>query len=104
MPIEPYPKMNARIVDILRINSDNPVTLYAAQRIEKLEAEAERLRSSLEAVLDEATSDLNRDIIITECQSVLKPAPDILPCGHPRSAVRGDGTTHWCTMCEEKAG
>ena len=33
--------------------------------------EVERLRASLEAVLEEATSDLDRDIIITECQSAL---------------------------------
>ena len=24
-------------------------------------------------------------------------------CGHPRSAIRGDGLTHWCAMCEEEA-
>ena len=30
-----------------------------------------------------------------------EPAPDALPCGHPRSAVRGD-VTHWCAMCEKK--
>lgn len=32
----------------------------------------------------------------------LEPAPDALPCGHPRSAARGD-VTQWCTMCEEEA-
>jgi len=36
--------------------------------------EIERLRAGLEAVLDEATSDLNRDIIITECRSTLAKA------------------------------
>ncbi len=71
MTIETYPKMNARIVNILRINNDNPVMSYAAQRIEELEAEVGRLRTSLEEILDEATSDLDRDIIITECQSAL---------------------------------
>ena len=24
-------------------------------------------------------------------------------CGHPRSAIRGDGLTHWCAECEEGA-
>ena len=40
--------------------------------IPALVAEVERLRGSLEAILDEATSDLNPDIIITECQSALR--------------------------------
>ena len=34
----------------------------------------------------------------------LEPAPDALPCGHPRSAARSDGEhRHWCVMCEEEA-
>ena len=28
---------------------------------------------------------------------------DVLPCGHPRSAIAGDGMTHWCAMCEAEA-
>jgi hypothetical protein len=24
----------------------------------------------------------------------------LMACGHPRSAVRGEGATHWCGMCE----
>ena len=24
-------------------------------------------------------------------------------CGHPRGAIRGDGVTHWCSMCEDEA-
>lgn len=71
MTIKTYPEMNARIVDILRIDFGSPMLLYAAQRIEELEAKVERLRTSLREVLDEATSDHNRDIIITECQSAL---------------------------------
>ena len=70
MTIETYPEMDAKIVDIL-CSYGNPVMLYAAQRIEELEAGVKRLRGSLEAVLDEATSDLDRDIIITECQTAL---------------------------------
>lgn len=31
-----------------------------------------------------------------------EPAPDAMPCGHPRSAVQGD-VTQWCTMCEKEA-
>jgi hypothetical protein len=23
----------------------------------------------------------------------------LMPCGHPRSAIAGDGITHWCSMC-----
>lgn len=40
-------------------------------RAEEAETEVERLRAALGAVLEEAESDLNRDIIITECQSAL---------------------------------
>jgi hypothetical protein len=25
----------------------------------------------------------------------------VQPCGHPMSAVRGEGMTHWCSMCED---
>lgn len=25
------------------------------------------------------------------------------PCGHPRSAIATDSSTHWCTMCEAEA-
>ncbi len=27
----------------------------------------------------------------------------IMPCGHPRSAVRGNGNTHWCYLCQKGA-
>jgi len=47
MTIETYPEMNAEIVDLLRRDKDNPVMLYAARRIEELEAETERLRKTL---------------------------------------------------------
>jgi len=43
MTIKTYPKMNDNIVEILRY-TDNPPMLYAAQRIEELEAEVERLQ------------------------------------------------------------
>lgn len=39
--------------------------------IPALVAEVERLRASLEEILDEVTSDFDQDIIITECQSAL---------------------------------
>jgi len=42
-----YPEMNAKIVGILRIGGDeNPVTLYAAARIEELEREVAALHSA----------------------------------------------------------
>ena len=44
-----YPDMNKQIVWLLRMTADeNPVTAYAAARIEELEAEWEGLRESLE--------------------------------------------------------
>ena len=46
---------------------------HASINVPALLAEIEQLRAGLEAVLDEATSDFNRDIIITECQSALEP-------------------------------
>ena len=71
MTIKTYFTMNARIVAILRQDSD-PMALYAAQRIEELEAEVEQLRDSLKAILDAATSDHDRDLISSECWSALK--------------------------------
>ena len=44
MAIETYPEMNVKIVGLLRWVKDNPVMLYAAQRIEELEAEVEGLK------------------------------------------------------------
>ena len=29
-------------------------------------------------------------------------ALDAQPCGHPRSAIRGEGVTHWCAECEKE--
>ena len=28
---------------------------------------------------------------------------DPQPCGHPRAAIGGNGTTHYCVMCESEA-
>ena len=28
---------------------------------------------------------------------------ELQPCGHPRGAIRGDGVTHYCGMCEDEA-
>lgn len=47
MTIETYPEMNTKIVEILRWATDDPALLYAAQRIEELEAEVERLQREL---------------------------------------------------------
>ena len=43
-------------------------------------------------------------VIATELDDVLRAfgALDAQPCGHPRSAIRGDVTLH-CAMCEEEA-
>jgi hypothetical protein len=30
-------------------------------------------------------------------------AVELMPCGHPRSAVRGEGATHWCSECQKEA-
>ena len=35
------------------------------------------------------------------CRMVTWALVDTQQCGHPRSAIRGDGLTHWCSMCEE---
>ena len=47
MTIETYPEMNAKIVELLRWDADDPMSLYAAQRIEELEAEIKRLQVRL---------------------------------------------------------
>lgn len=39
-----YPEMDERIVGILRMSDDNPVDLYAAQRIEELCQELDEAR------------------------------------------------------------
>ena len=38
-------------------------------------------------------------VIATDLDDVLK-AFELQPCEHPRSAIRGEGLTHWCSMCE----
>jgi len=38
-----YPQMNAKITALLRINTENPACLYAADRIEELEAQCATL-------------------------------------------------------------
>ena len=47
MITETYPEMNTKIVGILRWGGDDPMALYAAQRIEELEAEVEQLQHEL---------------------------------------------------------
>lgn len=39
-----YPEMNKKIVGILELDKDNPISLYAAQRIRELEKELEELK------------------------------------------------------------
>lgn len=60
-----YPEMNAKIVDLLRWNKENPVVLYAAARIEKLEAEAERLLEQAQ----QAEAELQRYYIVEDAQA-----------------------------------
>ncbi len=68
-----YPKMNAEIVNLLRFTDDNHVTMYAAARIEELEAE----RDALAAVLHDANelhSEVRdeRDVLRKACEAYLK--------------------------------
>lgn len=44
-----YPEMNRKILEILRLNNENPVALYAAARIEELEGQNQAMRQVLEA-------------------------------------------------------
>ena len=50
-----YPAMNEQIVGILRM-SDKPAVLYAAARIEELEAERDTLVEACEAAMEWAAS------------------------------------------------
>ena len=34
------------------------------------------------------------------CKMARLALEQLQPCGHPCSAIRGDGVTHWCEMCE----
>ena len=46
---------------------------------------------------------LDRDPIgcINQVEAAVKGgADDLMPCGHSRESVRGDGMTHWCAECE----
>ena len=52
-------------------DGDTEFLICARADVPALVVEIERLREKLEWILDEATSDFNRDIIITECQSAL---------------------------------
>jgi hypothetical protein len=38
-------------------------------------------------------------------QAVARPydLEPLMPCGHPVSAVRGEGATHWCSECQKEA-
>jgi len=74
-----YAEMNAKIVDLLRWDKDNPVLLYAAQRIEELEAEAGRLQRELH---DEQIRRSEWEKMYN--QAIAEPAPNALCCGHPR--------------------
>jgi len=62
MTVKTYPMMNERIVGILRWMKSNLPTLYAAQRIEELEAEVERLRAELEEVENRHIGEINDTI------------------------------------------
>ncbi len=124
MTIETYPMMNAMITDILRTDIGDKVSLYAAQRIEEQVAEVERLqvwRELWNEVIDAGC--WNNDGLCRFCgmhhseshgddclfdradtimaSEIMKPVPNALPCGHPRSAVRGD-VSRWCIECEKE--
>jgi len=36
------------------------------------------------------------------CKMVRWALADPQPCGHPRAAIGGNGTTHYCVMCESE--
>lgn len=48
MSIQTYPEMNEQIKKLLRLDPNNSVDLYAAARIEELEAEIARLRAEID--------------------------------------------------------
>ena len=49
--VNTYPEMNQKIVGILRIDGENQIDLYAAQRIEELESSVKELVDALEQTL-----------------------------------------------------
>jgi hypothetical protein len=49
--VNTYPEMNAKIADLLKMG-DNYTDLYAAQYIEELQTEVERLRDQLKASIE----------------------------------------------------
>ena len=51
--IQTYPAMNENIAWLLRMTKDSPVSIYAAARIEELEAERDALRALLSEWLHE---------------------------------------------------
>ena len=50
--VNTYPEMNQKIVGILRIDGENQIDLYAAQRIEELESSVKELAEALEATVE----------------------------------------------------
>jgi len=85
-----YPKMNKQIVGILRW-SDKPAILYAAARIEELEAERDALRKACEAYL----ADHDNDIAGLCRDAGIQPSKcDCGPCKQARAALgkSGEGT------------
>jgi len=67
-----YPKMNEQIVGILRW-TDNPAGLYAADRIEELEAERDALASVLEDANElHAEVRVEREKLRTACEAMME--------------------------------
>ena len=106
MAIETYPEMNAKIVGLLRWVKDNPVMLYAAQRIEELEAEVEGLKGcdATIALLSHQMSavcqrvGLGVDHALHDCVSLLGNKIDLLQRElHNEQVRRGE----WERICEE---
>jgi len=100
MTIETYPEMNTKIVDILRWDEDAPMLLYAAQRIEELEAEVEWLQTELESRTRLRQCKVCKAMIVDP-----QPAPDAMPSDQQRGAICEDGErTYWCTeWCAKEA-
>jgi len=70
MTIKTYPEMNAKITELLRWDTGNPLMAYAAQRIEELEAATahlERLEAASRRMLTRA---LHENRVRDECLGI----------------------------------
>ncbi len=81
-----YPEMNAKIVGLLRICDDKTLILYAAQRIEELQAENDQLR----VILSDVTRQPGEYIHNVHCSKQSGPRRDCSVCSaleHPHDVI-----------------